>query len=109
MAWIYYKKPHDMVPQSWLINCLKMYKISHEVIYFIDKTMKTWRVNLTGRSLAETKIERGIFEGDALFIIAKIPLNYILRKCTTRYKLSYSQENINHLMHMGDIQLFAKK
>ena len=24
MAWIDYKKAYDMVPQSWIINCLKM-------------------------------------------------------------------------------------
>ena len=104
-----------MVLQSWIINCLKMYKISHEVINFIEKTMKNWRVDLTagGRSLAETKeIQRGIFRGDALspllFIIAMMPLNHILRKCTAGYKLSRSQEKINHLMYMNDIKLFAK-
>ena len=57
IAWIDYKKAYDMVPHSWIINSLKMYKISHEVINFIDKTMKTWRVELTagGRRLAETR------------------------------------------------------
>ena len=52
-----------MVPQSWIINCLKMYKISDEVINFIEKTMKTGRVELTsrGRSLAEVKTQKGIF------------------------------------------------
>ena len=45
--------------------------------------MKNWRVELTagGKSLAETKIQRGIFQGDALspllFIIALVPLNHI--------------------------------
>ena len=103
-----------MVPQSWIIHCLKMYKISHEVINFIEKTMQTWRVELTagGRSLAETKIQRGIFQGYALspllFIIAMMPLNHILRKCTAGYKLSRSQEKINPLMYMDDIKLFAK-
>ena len=93
MAWIDYKKVYDMVPQSWIINSLKMYKISYEVISFIEKNMKTWRVNLRagGRSLAKTKIQRGIFQGDALspllFIIAMMPLNHILRKCTVGYKL----------------------
>ena len=88
MAWIDDKKAYDMVPQSWIINCFKMYKISHEAIHFIEKTMKNWRVELTtgGKSLAETKIQRGIFQGDALspllFIIAMMPLNHILRKCT---------------------------
>ena len=106
---------YDMVLQSWIINCLKMYKISHEIINFIEKTMKNWRVKLTagGKSLAETKIQKRIFLGDTLspllFIIAMMPLNHVLRKCTARYKLSRSQEMINHLMNMDDIKLFAKK
>ena len=41
MVWIDYIKAYDMVPRSWIINCLKMYKISDEVINFIEKTMKT--------------------------------------------------------------------
>ena len=55
MAWIDYKKVDDMVQQSWIINCLKMYKISDEVINFIEKTMNTWRVELTtgGKSSSE--------------------------------------------------------
>ena len=91
-----------------------MFKISHEVIKFIEKTMKNWRVELTAerRSLAEAKIQTGIFKGDVLssllFIIATMPLNHILRKCTARYKLSSLQENINHLMYMDDIKLLAK-
>ena len=114
MAWIDYKKAYDMVPQSWILHCLKMYKISHEVINFIEQTMQTWRVELTagGRSIAETKIQRGIFPGDTLspllFIIAMMPLKHILRKCAAEYKLSRSQEKINHLMYMDDIKLFAK-
>ena len=103
MAWIDDKKAYDMVPQSWMIKCFKMYKISHEVINFIEKSMKTWIVKLTagGKSWAETKIQ-------LLFIIAMMPLNHILRKCTTGYKLSRSQEKINHLMYLDGIKLFAK-
>ena len=114
MAWIDYKKAYDMVPQSWIIHFLKMYKISHEDINFIEKTMQTWRVELKAgeRSLAGTKIQRGIFQGDALsplqFIIAMRPANHILRKCAAGYKFSRSQEKINHLMYMDDIKLFAK-
>ena len=74
--------------------------------------MKTWRVELTagGKSLAETKIKRGIFQRDtlSLFIISMIPLNHKLRKCTGEYKLTRSQGKINHLMNMDEIKLFAK-
>ena len=76
--------------------------------------MKTGRVELTagGRSLAEAKVYRDIFQGDAIsqlqFIIALVPLNHFLRKCRTGYKLSRSQEKINHLMNIVDIKLIAK-
>ena len=75
-----------------------MYKIPDQIVQFIEKTMQTWRVELTagGQSLAEVKIQRGIFQEDALspliFVIAIMPLNYILRKCTAGYKLSKLQE-----------------
>ena len=114
MAWIDYKKAYDVILHSWIINCLKMYKISDEVINFIEKTMRTWSMELTagGKSLAKTKVQRDIFQGDALspllFIIAMMPLNNILRKCTAGYKLNKSQEKIYHLMYMDDIKLFAK-
>ena len=98
MAWINNKKAYDMVPQSWIINSFKMYKISDDVIDFIEKTMKIWRVELTagGKSSAEAKFQRSIFQGDALspqlFVILMMPLNSILRKCTAGYKLIKSQE-----------------
>ena len=60
MAWIDYKIAYDMVVQSWISHCLKMYEILDEVIQF--KTMETWRVELTarGKTLAEVKIQRYI-------------------------------------------------
>ena len=56
-----------------------MNKMSHDVIKFIEETMKTWIVELTAgeRRLAGTKIQRGIFKGDTrspfIFIIATMP------------------------------------
>ena len=101
-----------MVPQSWIINCHKIYKIL--VINFIEKTMKSWRVELTvgERNFAKAKIQRIIFQRDPLspllFIIAMMPLNHILRKCSAGYKLSRSQKKITQLMFIDDIKLFAK-
>ena len=40
MAWINYKKAYDMVPHSWIIKSLKMYKISDEVI---NTSTKLWK------------------------------------------------------------------
>ena len=96
MALIEDKKAYNMVPQCWVLHCLKMFKTPNQIVQFIKKTMQTWRVELTAwrQSLAEIKIQRGIFQGDAqsplLFVIAMMPLNHILRKCTARYKLSKS-------------------
>ena len=104
------QKTYDIVPQSWILHFLKMYKMSNQVVQIIEKIMQTWRVELTvgGKSLAEVKIPRAIFQGDALspliFVIAMMPLKHILRKCTAGYKLIKSQEKIN----MDDTKLFAK-
>ena len=71
--------------------------------------MKTWRVELTAgrKNLAERKIQPVVFQRDALspllIIIAMMPLKHIFRKCTAGYKLTKSQEKINHLMYMDDI------
>ena len=114
MAWNDYQKAYDIIQQSLIIVCLKMYKKSDEVINFIEKTMKTWEVESTlgGRSLAEAKVQRGIFQGDAqsllIFIIAVMPLNNIRRKCSAGYKHCKSQEKIHHQMYMDDIQLLQK-
>ena len=76
--------------------------------------MQTWRVELTAgrQGLTEVKMQRGIFQGNArsplLFVIAMMPLNHNLRNCTAGYKVSKSQEKINHLMYMDEIKLFAK-
>ena len=76
--------------------------------------MRKWRLELTagGKSLAVVKIQGGIFLGNALspslFVIAMMPLNQKLKKCTEGNKLTKAQERINHIMYMDDIKLFAK-
>ena len=100
-AWIDNKMAYGMVYKSWILHCLKMYEIPNYVVQCIEKTMETWRVELTERRkcLAELKIQRSIFQGDALslllFVIARMPLNHVLKKFTAGYKPSKSQEKIN--------------
>ena len=67
MALIDNKKAYDMVLQSWIIDCLKMYKIFDIVIKFIEKTMKNW----SGTDCRRKKFNWG-----------KNPERYIPRRCT---------------------------
>ena len=104
MTWIDYKKAYDIVLQSLILHCLKMYKISDQIILFMEKTMHTWRVELTAgvQSLGDVKIQRGIFHGEVLspllFVMIMMSLNRILRKCSAEYKLGKSREKINYLI-----------
>ena len=97
MVWIDYKKAHDIVPQRWILHYLKTYEIPDHVVQCIEKSMKTWRVELKagGKSLVEVKIQGGMFQKDALspllFVIAMMPRKQILKKSTARYKLTKSQ------------------
>ena len=67
---------------------MKMYKILDQIIKFITEAMKNWKVEVAagGKTLGEVKMQRGIFQGDAvsplLFAIAMVPFTHILRKCT---------------------------
>ena len=42
-----YKKAYDIVTKTWIVDGLKMYKISNKVIKFITGAMKNWKVELT--------------------------------------------------------------
>ena len=96
MAWIEYKMAYDMIPQSCIMDFLKIYKISGEVIKTIENNMKNWRVELTAerKSLTAGKIQRGTFQGNEqsplLFVVEMIPLSHIHRKGTSRFKLRKS-------------------
>ena len=47
MAWIDNKKSYDMVPQSWIIDCRTMYKISDEENYGnMESGIDSWRKKL---------------------------------------------------------------
>jgi len=72
-AWIDYKKAFDSVPHSWIIKCLKMFKINPTVVNFITASMKKWKTTLhlneSNGSMKSRKINinSGIFKLDSLF------------------------------------------
>ena len=114
MAWIDYKKAFDMMPHSWLIECLEIYGAEENTIRFLKNTMPNWKTILTssGTRLAEVNIRRGIFQGDSLspllFIVAMIPMTRVLERMEVGYQLKKGGSRINHLMFMDDIKLFRR-
>ena len=52
MPWIENQNPYDIVWQNWIVDCFKMYKISDNIIKFIDGTMKNRRAEI----IAEEKV-----------------------------------------------------
>lgn len=114
MAWIDFKKAYDMVPHSWVLKCLRMFGVADNIIAIMASSMPNWKTNLTANSqqLGVVSIKRGIFQGDTfsplLFVIALIPLTIILNKTGIGYKLEKKGPEINHLLFMDDLKLFAK-
>ena len=41
IAWIDYKKAYDMVPHSWIAECLDMAGVSEQIKHFLSESMKT--------------------------------------------------------------------
>ena len=80
MAWIDYKKAYDMVPHSWISECLEMFGIANNVQDFLNNSMKSWKLelNASGKTLGEVDIKREIFQGDSLspllFVFCMVPL-----------------------------------
>ena len=40
MAWIDFKKAYNMIPPMWIKECLKMLKITEQIVNFITKAME---------------------------------------------------------------------
>ena len=114
MAWIDYKKAYDMVPHSWIVECLDLFGVAENIRTLLVNSMEKWKVMLCAGNLelGEVDIKRGIFQGDSLsplvFVLALIPLSLILRKAKAAYEFSRSKEEINHLLFMDDLKLYSR-
>ena len=92
VAWIDYTKAYDMVLHTWILQCLKIFKVAN-ISTVIEKSTKNWKVELTsgGLILGEVKINRDTFQGDTLslilFVITMIPLTILLKDMKAGYML----------------------
>ena len=121
MVWIDYKKAYDSVPHNWIREVLKIYKISPEIIRFIDNAMKIWKVNINLHyeegtlEIEEVKIKRGIFQGDSIspliFVLAINPLSALINGLQNGYRINSRNEKkpkiISHLFYMDDLKLYS--
>ena len=113
MRYIDYHKACDMGPHYWVIDSLNMIDMATNVLNFFGEMMKSWRVELTygSETPGEVPIKRGISQGDVLspllFVIALIPLTYILRTANPGYEFR-TGENIDHLLFMDILKLYSK-
>ena len=114
MVWVDYKKAYDMLPHSWIIECMNMFGIAENLTGVIQTSMKQWRTELMAGNqvVGEVCIKRGIFQGDSLspllFVLALIPLTLVLRKVKAGYNLGNGLPTINHLLFMDDLNLYGK-
>ena len=112
IAWIDYRKAYDMVPHSWIIECLDMIGVAENLKELIARSMPGWKTILTAGKEEVVTIQRGIFQGDCLspllFVVCLLPMSIILRKCKAGYQLERGKTKINHLLFMDDLKLFAK-
>ena len=63
MAWIDDKEAYDMVPHSWISECLEMFGIANNVQDFLNNSMKSWKLelNTSGGNIKEKLISGGGF------------------------------------------------
>lgn len=99
-GYIDYQKAFDSLPHSWLIEILRIYKVSPTVISFLEAIMKHWKTtiqvsnnNITHRTNT-IRISKGIYQGDCLsalwFCIALNPLSNMLNR--TKHGFSIRSE-----------------
>ena len=92
MAWIDYCKAYEMVPHSWIGECLEMFGIAVNVRQFLLSSTKKWKTELTscGQQLGVVNIKREIFQGDSLspllFVLCMVPLSLVLRRSKAGYE-----------------------
>ena len=90
-VWMDDKKASDLMPHTWTLDCLKVYKISRTPTAFIQNSMRLWKTTLAANSepVAQVSIKCGVYLGHALspLLFYLNPLSQINNKSSYWYKL----------------------
>ena len=57
MAWIDYKKAYDMVPHSWIIECLNLFGVAENIKSLLVNIMEKWMVMLCSGDFELGKVD----------------------------------------------------
>ena len=118
VAWLDCQKAFDSILHTAIIETIEKLKISTYIKNFIKKALDTWQIDIRLNSktiINQHKIQRGIIQGDSLspmlfcLVMNNVSkdLNQNCPKLTVRIDEPKEIE-INHLLYMDDIKLFAK-
>ena len=71
MAWTDYEKAYDLVPHSWIIECLDLFGVAENIKSLLLNSTEKWKVMLcSGNSeLSEVDIKQDIFQGYSLSLL----------------------------------------
>jgi hypothetical protein len=98
-SFIDYKKAYDMIPHSWLIKILELYKIDTTTIRFFEYIMSQWKTTIIVFNQTiqfntnKISIRRGIFQEDhteptAVLSSNKSSVNTFECKCDINFNQS---------------------
>ena len=99
MVWRDYKKAYDMVPHSWIIDCLETVGINEMIQRLLAESMKSWRVELISgeENLGKVYIRRGIFQGDTLsplLFVCLLPLTHMIIDAAPGYHFGSNRQKL---------------
>ena len=97
MVWSDYRKAYDLVPHSWVNECMEMFGIAENLRTFLQKSMQQWRLSLTanGEDLGEVNVKRGIFQGASIAIVVCVEYGAIIfDSLEGKYMLKMGKEGI---------------
>ena len=115
MVYIDYAKAFDTVPHQWILEVLRIYKVSEIIVNFLAFAMRKWVTDLylyheSGVVRVDNvRICCGIFQGDSLspllFILAINPLSLLLNRRCQGYKVK--DTHVTHILYMDDLKGFC--
>ena len=54
MAWVDYRKAYDMIPHSWISECLEVFGIAGNTKNFLVNSINKWKLKLTLKLFAKS-------------------------------------------------------